>query len=173
MRRFSAHMLPSTPFGSRIGVPEAPYQKRGAWITTRENESRNRITKWIRRIARIWSFPIIVYALIMAIGYTWSWATTGVADPYVVEDSPPAEALAPILMFLGVMGLGIAWRWERLGGAISIIFQLATLVVLIIQRPITDDLYRSIIPHLMSMVVAVPGVLFLVCYYRSRRMTTT
>jgi hypothetical protein len=139
---------------------------------TKENESPNQITKWIRRIARIWSFPIIVYALLMLIGYAWTWATTGVADPHVVEDYPPIEALPPIFMFLGVMGLGIAWRWERLGGAISLIFQLATLFLLIIQRPITHDFYRSVIPYLMSIAVAIPGILFLVCCYRSRRMTT-
>jgi len=52
---------------------------------TKGNDSRNRVTKWIRRIARIWSFPIIVYALLMFSGYTWSWVTTGVADPHAVE----------------------------------------------------------------------------------------
>jgi hypothetical protein len=129
---------------------------------TEKNESRSQIAKWIRRIARIWSLPIIVYALLMAIGYTWSWATTGVADPYAVEDSPPMESLPPILVFFGVMGLGIAWRWERLGGAISLVFQLATFLLLIIQRPITDDFHRWVIPYLISVVVAIPGVLFLV-----------
>ena len=131
---------------------------------TKENGSRNQVTKWMRRIARIWSFPIIVYALLMVIGYAWTWATTGVADPHAVEDYPPMEALPPILTFLGVMGLGIAWRWEGLGGAISLVFQLATHFVLLIQRPITGDFYRSVIPHLISMTVVVPEVLFLVYY---------
>ena len=79
----------------------------------KSNGSRHQITKWLRRIARIWSFPIIVYALMMFIGYAWSWATTGVADPYVVEEVPFIEALPPILLFVSVIGLGIAWRWEK------------------------------------------------------------
>lgn len=139
---------------------------------TKDNESRYKITKWIRRIARIWSFPIIVYALLMLIGYTWSWVTTGVADPHAVEDYPPVEALPPLLMFLSVLGLGTAWRWERLGGAITIVFQLAALSVLLIHRPITHDFSRSVIPYLMSLVIAIPGILFLVYWWRSRRMPT-
>ena len=137
---------------------------------TKDNENRNQITKWTRRIARIWSFPIIVYALLMLIGYAWSWVTTGVADPYAVEGYPPVEALPPILMFLGVLGLGIAWRWERLGGAINLFFQTTVILLLLITRPITHDFSRSAIPYFMSMVVAIPGILFLVCWWRSRRM---
>ena len=41
----------------------------------------NRVTKWIRWIARIGGFSIIVFALLMLIGYAWNWVTTGVADP--------------------------------------------------------------------------------------------
>jgi hypothetical protein len=130
------------------------------------------VTKWMRRIARIWSFPIIVYSLIMLIGYAWNWVTIGKADPYTVEGYPPVEALPPILMFLGVLGLGISWRWEGLGGAITLAFQLATLLLLLIQRPITHDFYRSAIPYLMSLVITIPGILFLVCWWRSRRMPT-
>jgi len=132
----------------------------------------DRVTKWIRWIARIWSSPIIVYSLMMFIGYAWNWVTTGTADPHAVEGYPLVEALPPILMFLSVLGLGIAWRWERLGGAISLIFLLATLLLLLIQRPITQDFSRSAIPYLMSLVIAIPGILFLVCWWRSRRLPT-
>jgi len=136
---------------------------------TKGNDSRDRVTKWIRRIARIWAFPIVVYALIMFTGYGWNWVTTGVADPHAVEGYPFIEALPPILMFLSVLGLGIAWRWERLGGTIAIVFELAVLAVLLIDRPITDDFPRSAVPYLLSMIVTTPGVLFLVCWWRSRR----
>jgi hypothetical protein len=132
----------------------------------------DRVTKWIRWIARIWSSPIIIYALMMFIGYAWNWVTTGTADPYAVEGYPLVEALPPILMFLSVLGLGIAWRWERFGGAISLVFLLATLLILLIQRPITQDFSRSAIPYLMSLVVAIPGILFLVSWWRSRRQPT-
>jgi hypothetical protein len=136
----------------------------------KDNENRNQITKWTRRIARIWSFPIIVYALIMFIGYAWSWVTTGVADPYAVEGYPPIEALPPILMFLGILGLGIAWRWERLGGAINLFFQITVILLLLITRPITQDFSRSAIPYFMSILTVIPGILFLICWWRSRRM---
>jgi hypothetical protein len=119
----------------------------------------------------------------MLTGYAWNWVTIGKADPYTVEGYPLVEALPPILMFLSVLGLGIlmflsvlglgiAWRWERLGGAITLVFQFAALLLLLIQRPITHDFYRSAIPYLMSTVIAIPGILFLVCWWRSRRMPT-
>ncbi len=138
---------------------------------TNVSDTRDRATKWMRWIARIWSSPIIVYSLIMLTGYAWNWVTTGKADPYSVEGYPLVEALPPILMFLSVLGLGIAWRWERLGGAITLVFLLATVLVLLIQRP-THDFYRSAIPYLMSTVIAIPGILFLVSWWRSRRMPT-
>jgi membrane-anchored protein YejM (alkaline phosphatase superfamily) len=142
-------------------------------IMTKRNDRHNRITQWLRWGARVWSFPIIAYALLMASGYTWNWVTTGVADPYAVEDVSFIETLPPIFMFLSVVGLGIAWRWERLGGTITVVFQLAALAVLLIDRPITHafthDFPHSAIPYLMSMVVTIPGVVFLICGGRSRK----
>lgn len=139
---------------------------------TNVSDKGDRATKRIRRIARIWSLPIIVYSLIMLSGYAWNWVTIGKADPYAVEGYPLIEALPPILMFLGVLGLGIAWRWEKLGGAINLVFQLAVILSLLITRPLTHDFYRSVIPYLMAMVIAIPGILFLVCWRRSRKMPT-
>jgi hypothetical protein len=136
---------------------------------TNVSDSDDRVTKRIRLIARIWSAPIIVYALMMLTGYAWNWATIGKADPYAVEGYPLVEALPPILMFLSVLGLAIAWRWEKLGGAIALVFQLTTLLVLLIQRPITQDFSRSAIPYLMLVVIAIPGILFLVFWWRTRR----
>ena len=138
------------------------------------NASKNsdRITKWIRWIARIWSSPIIVYSLMMLAGYTWNWVTIGKADPYAVEGYPLVEALPPILMFMSVLGLGIAWRWERLGGTITLVFQSTALMVLLIHRPITHDFYRTAIPYLILIVIASPGILFLIYWWRSRRVPT-
>lgn len=99
----------------------------------------DRATKWIRLIARIWSFPIIVYALIMFAGYVWNLTTIGKADPYAVEGYRFVEALPPILMFISILGLGIAWRWERLGGVITLVFIFAVLLLLLFRRPITHD----------------------------------
>jgi hypothetical protein len=139
---------------------------------TTDSDTIDRVTIWIRRIARIWSSPIIISSLIMLTGYAWNWVTNGKADPYAVEGYPLVEALPPILMFLSVLGLGIAWRWEGLGGAIALVFQISALLFLLIQRPITENFYRSAIPYLMLMVVAIPGVLFLVYWWRSRRKPT-
>ena len=132
------------------------------------DDNGERKTKWIRRIARIWSLPIIVYALIMFTGYFWSWVTTGVADPYAVEGTSFVEALPPILMFLGILGLGIAWRWERLGGAINLVFLLAVILLLLFTKPITQNFYYSALPYLLSLVVVIPGILFLAYWRQSR-----
>ena len=134
----------------------------------KRNGGHDRATKWIRWIARIWSLPIMVCALLVLVGYAWDWMTIGVADPYAVEDYPPIEALPPIFMFLSILGLGIAWRWERLGGTIVVVFELAVLLVLCIHSPLTRDFPRLAIPYLLSMIVTIPGVLFLVCWWRSK-----
>ena len=110
----------------------------------------------------------MVCALLVLVGYAWDWMTIGVADPYAVEDYPPIEALPPIFMFLSILGLGIAWRWERLGGTIVVVFELAVLLVLCIHSPLTRDFPRLAIPYLLSMIVTIPGVLFLVCWWRSK-----
>ena len=136
------------------------------------NDTDDRKTKLIRRIARIWSVPIILYSLMMLTGYAWNWLTIGKADPYAVEGYPFIEALPPILMFLGVLGLAIAWRWERLGGVINLVFLLGVIVLLLITRPLTDDFSRFVIPYLMTIVIAIPGILFLVCWRRSRETPT-
>jgi hypothetical protein len=132
------------------------------------NGSRDRVTKRIRWIARIWSIPLIASALLILVGYAWSWVTTGVVDPYAVDDYPPVEALPPIFMLLSILGLGIAWRWERLGGTIVLVFQLAVLALLFITNPLTDDFPRFAVPYLLWMIISIPGVLFLVCRWRSK-----
>ena len=123
--------------------------------------------KWIRLVARIWSAPVIVFALIMAGGYAWSWLTTGVADPYAVEGTTFVEALPPILMFISILGLALAWRWEKFGGAFSLVFIAAVVLVLVIQGPTTDEFSRAMVPYLLSLVVLIPGILFVVYGIRS------
>jgi len=136
------------------------------------NDTGDRAAKWMRWIARIWSAPIIIYSLMMLAGLAWNCVTIGKADPYSVEGYPLVEAIPPILMFVSVLGLGIAWRWERFGGAITLILQFAAFLLLLIQRPITHDSYRHAILYLMSMVISIPGILFMVCWRRSRKAPT-
>ena len=75
---------------------------------TKGNDSRNRVTKWIRWSARIWGLPIIVFALPMPLGYLHAWVTTGVLFPDSIGEFPRIEDLLPIFMFLSALGLGIA-----------------------------------------------------------------
>ena len=134
------------------------------------NDVGDRATKWIRWIARIWGTLIIAFTLLMLIGYAWNWVTTGKADPHAVEDYPPIENLPPLFGLLSVLGLGVAWRWEGLGGAITVVFNLAALPVLLIHWPITHDFPRYLVaPYGTWMIIAIPGILFLMCWWRSKK----
>ena len=127
-------------------------------------DGEERVTKRIRRVARIWSLVIIAFSLIMLTGYAWNWVTTGKADPYAVEGYPPSENLLPLAMCLSVAGLGVAWRWEGLGGAINIGFFLVNIGLYWLLRGIFFPL-RAV--AILSLAI-VPGVLFLVCWWRSK-----
>lgn len=132
-------------------------------------ESSRGVTTWIRWIARIWGGLILLVALLIFAGNVWSWVTNGEPDPYAAEDYPPIENLPPLLMFVAALGLGIAWRWEGLGGAIAVVSQLAALPVLLTHWPISEGFPRYLIaPYGLWLVIAIPGLLFLVCWWRSR-----
>ena len=132
------------------------------------NEAGDRTTKRIRWIARIWATVLVVIVLLILIGNISSWVT-GEADPYAVEDHPAIENLPPLFALLSVVGLAIAWRWEGLGGAIAILFNLAGLPVLLIHWPIAHDFPSYLFaPYGVWMMIAIPGVLFLICWWRSR-----
>ncbi len=121
-----------------------------------------RIRKYIRRIAKLWSIVIIGITLLILIGYAGNWGTTGKIDPYAMENYSPVENLIPITLGLSVLGLGIAWRWEGLGGAMAVIFHLATLAThcwALSPRPY---------PYPVTVAVAPPGILFLVSWALSR-----
>ena len=132
------------------------------------SDSRDRLTKWIRWVARIWSVPIIVIALLVFAGNLWSWATTGVADPNAVEGYPWTEALPPIFMLVSILGLGLAWYWERLGAIIALVFQLAVILTLLIQTPLARDYPRTAMPYVLWVIVTIPGVLFFAAWWRSK-----
>jgi TRAP-type C4-dicarboxylate transport system permease small subunit len=133
------------------------------------DETGNRVTKGIRWIARIWGGLVVAVALLFLVGYTWNWVAIGTADPYTTEGYPAIENVPPLLMFVAALGSGIAWRWEGLGGAITTVSQLVALPVLLIHWPITDDFPRYLFaPYGTWMIVTIPGILFLVCWWRSR-----
>ena len=116
------------------------------------------LTNRLRLIARILSILVIVFTLIMAVGHL-----VGGPDPYAV-DYPPIENLLPALMVLSVLGLGIAWRWEGVGGAINLVFFLATIIL--------DGVIRGELIPLVGLLplsgAIVPGVLFLIVWRRTR-----
>jgi hypothetical protein len=143
--------------------------KQGGQIMPNANDFGGRATKWIRWIARVWGTLIIAVTLLIIIGSVWNWVTTGQADPHAAEDYPAIENLAVLFSILSTLGLGLAWRWERLGGTIAVVFSLATLLVLLIHWPITQDFSRYLVaPYGTWLIAAIPGVLFLVCWWRSR-----
>ena len=134
------------------------------------DDTGDRATKRIRWIARIWGTLIVVITLMILIGYAWNWVTTGTSDPHAAEDYPPIENLPPLFALLSALGLGIAWRWEGLGGAIAVVFNLAGLPVLLIHWPIAEGFPRYLVaPYGVWMMIAIPGVLFLMCWWRSKR----
>jgi hypothetical protein len=123
----------------------------------------NKIEFRLRWIARIWSIVIIAFVLIMLIGYAVNWVKTGTADSHAMKDYPAIENMIPLTLILSVLGLGIAWRWEGLGGAINISFYLANLAVhfwMISPRPY---------PYPIAIAILTPGILFLVCWWISRK----
>ncbi|MBS1249163.1 MAG: hypothetical protein MAG431_00736 [Chloroflexi bacterium] len=138
-------------------------------MTVKTNHQREKRTNVIRWIARIWGAFVFIVAVFIIMAYAGNWMRTGVADPYAVEDYPPIENLPPIFMFLSALGLGIAWRWEGWGGGVALLFQLATLPVLLIHWPLWEDFPRFLIaPYGVWLIVIIPSILFLVCWQRSR-----
>lgn len=136
----------------------------------KDNGFGDRVTKRIRWIARVWGTLLIAFALLMLTGYAWNWVTSGEADPYAVEDYPPIENVPPLFALMSVIGLGIAWRWEGLGGAIAVFFSLATLPILLIHWPIAQDFPRYLVaPYGTWMMIVIPGVLFLICWWRTNK----
>lgn len=124
-------------------------------------------TRWLRWIARIWSIPLIAFTLLLTAGYTWSYFTTGTADPYAVEEVRLVETLPPIVMGLSTLCLGIAWRWERTGALLALALEAVVILLLLILRPITGFDRYTLTPFIMALVVIVPAVLFLLGSRRS------
>jgi hypothetical protein len=114
-------------------------------------------TRWMRRVARIWSIVVISIALLLAVTHIVS------PEPQTT-DYPPIENLLPVLMLLSVLGLAVAWRWEGVGAALNIGFFLANLVL---YRVIRGRAFPFGALLILSPVI-VPGVLFLVCWWRTR-----
>jgi len=115
-------------------------------------------TAAIKKVARIWSIVIIVFALLILIGE--------VVSPHTEADYPWVENLMPISMFLSVLSLGLAWRWELLGGALNIGFYV---VNLLLYWAVNGEFLHLAVVLILGLAI-VPGILFLVCWWLSRQV---
>jgi hypothetical protein len=139
-------------------------------IMPKVNNVGDRATIRIRWTARIWGALLIAVTLIILIGYASTWVRTGTADPHAVEDYPPIENVPPLLTVLSVLGLGLAWRWEGLGGVIAVVCSLAMLPILLVHWPLAEGFPRFLVaPYGTWLIVLIPGVLFLLCWRRSKK----
>jgi len=122
--------------------------------------------------ARIWGTLVLIVALFIFIGFVSQFFGAGTTDPYAEEEYPFIENIPPLLMFISALGLGLAWRWERWGGAVAVLFQLVNLPILFIHWPLAGNIPRYLVaPYGLAVVVAVPGLLFLI-YARQARIRT-
>lgn len=134
----------------------------------------NGVIRWMRWSARIWGTIVVAVALLIFAGYAWSWVTTGEVDPNAAEDYPPIENWPPRLMFLSALGLALAWRWEGLGGGLALLFQLINLPILLLHWPISEGFPRYLVaPYGLWLVIVVPSMLFLWCWWRSRELRSS
>jgi hypothetical protein len=119
----------------------------------KDSRTYDRLTNWIRWLARgVGSF--------LALSFLYLGITTG--------PSPPSlEELAVVFTLL--VGVLIAWRREGLGGLILILT--AVVLFLIMSVVVTTKYPDQWISLLLLFVVPylVPGILFLICWWRSRK----
>jgi hypothetical protein len=121
------------------------------------SEIQYRTTNIIRRIARIWSAVIIGLGILVFIAEIIEATTTELA-PY-----PFYENLIPFTLFTGILGLVLAWRWEGVGGGITVLSVIANLVVYLF----TGRTAVGVVVLILTPIL-IPGLLFLVCWMRSR-----
>ncbi|MCJ7701897.1 MAG: hypothetical protein MUO62_09960 [Anaerolineales bacterium] len=119
--------------------------------------------KWInplRKTARIWSVVIIGLGVLVFIAEIFE-ASTAELDPY-----PWFENLIPLTLFLSVLGLALAWRYEGIGAAVTLGAALANLLLYIA----TGRTQVGVVALVLAPIV-LPGLLFLVCWWASGRIS--
>lgn len=125
------------------------------------NKKTNRKYFWALWSARIWSIPVILYSLVLAIGYISNWIKYGKADPYTVEDYSFVENIPPFIILLAILALIFAWRFHKIGGIINVIFCLIAAPFILIQHSNISD-FCNLTPLIIVVVVAIPGILYLI-----------
>ena len=114
-------------------------------------------TRVLRKIARIWSGVIISLGILMFIAEIIESQTMEL-DPY-----PWFENLIPVTLGLAVVGLALAWKYEAIGGGMAVGFSLVNLLLYI-----ATGRERVGAVALILTPVVIPGILFLICWRRSR-----
>ncbi|WP_287369728.1 hypothetical protein [Oceanithermus sp.] len=124
----------------------------------------------LRRTARIWALTVVAFVFAAALLALGNRIATGRFDPRLVAGTPAVEFLPPLLALASAAALLAAWRWERVGGLAATALQLATLPLLLVRWPPWQGFPRYLLaPYGVWLWMTVPGVLFLVCAWRSRR----
>jgi hypothetical protein len=110
----------------------------------------SRKLKIIRWVARIWTIPVVILALIAVLNP--NPGATG-------EEVPWLSSFFLIMYAIAVLGLVIGWRWELVGG-------LLTIVTLVMR----DTLYLIMLGNWVENLIFVwiplvpPAVLFLLAW---------
>ncbi|GEM90329.1 DUF7670 domain-containing protein [Oceanithermus desulfurans] len=127
-------------------------------------------TERLRRTARAWALTVIVFVFAAAMLALWNRIAIGRFDPRLVAGTPAVEFLPPLLTLASAAALLAAWRREWVGGLAATALQLATLPLLLVRWPPWQGFPRHLLaPYGVWLWITVPGVLFLVCAWRSRR----
>jgi len=129
------------------------------------NSNYERTTNLIRKIARIWSIVIIALTLFILIAEIIG---TFVPVQSMNEPYPWYQNLIPLSLVLSVVGLAIAWRWEGFGSGLCVFFVIATYVMYLAF--VRSDRGIYIVPIIL-LPILIPGILFLVSWLRSDRVS--
>jgi hypothetical protein len=118
----------------------------------RDLKNKTKLLNNIRWVSRIWGIVYIVFFLFMLIGYA-------IMDQPSQDDAVNPLGTRVVIAFIFVFGyfagLILAWKWEGLGGLIAI--------TCIISFAITIQN----MPVHIYMLMAIPALLFLICWYLS------
>ena len=118
------------------------------------------LTRRLRKVARLWSLVIIALGVLIFIMEILELlgSEAGRAQAY-----PWFENLIPLTLFTAVIGLGLAWRWEGLGAVIAILSLIINMGVYLMTG---RDQVLAVM--LILTPILIPGVLFLICWWRER-----
>ena len=115
-----------------------------------------KLTKIIRWIARIWAALMAAFILFMAVG------DAAMEGPGPIFHLPFRESLMMVSFIIVFGGLILAWKWEKLGGWM-IVSGMGAFYIL--DYAFSGDFPRG--PFFL--IIAFPGILFLISYYTSNK----